>query len=122
MTIHPLVGAFYRPPAKAILQVLPTGCPLLLVPEPTNEFDPNAIRVEVESCHIPSGEPLEVALDSQGFTPSEIFLQTRWHLGDIPRAAAVVVAGRLNSRPTVAQLCFSAEGKPQVRFAEGLEE
>lgn len=44
----PLVGAFHRPPAKTVLEVLPHGTALLLVPEPENPYDAGAIRVMVD--------------------------------------------------------------------------
>lgn len=44
----PLVGAFHRPPAKTVLEVLPIGTTLLLVPEPENPYDAGAIRVLVD--------------------------------------------------------------------------
>jgi hypothetical protein len=44
----PLVGMAFRPPAKQILSILPLGTNLILVPEPTNQYDPNAIQVHVD--------------------------------------------------------------------------
>lgn len=48
-----LVGAFHRPPAKQVLECLPTGQPLLLIPEPENPYDREALRVLVEPGTIP---------------------------------------------------------------------
>jgi hypothetical protein len=61
-----LVGAHFRPPAKALLAVLPTGHPLFLRPEPTNEYDSNAVQVALRTA---------------------VLSQEEWHLGYLPRAA-----------------------------------
>lgn len=44
----PLVGQNFRPPARQVLTVLPLGTELHLRTEPENEYDPNAVRVEVD--------------------------------------------------------------------------
>lgn len=41
----PLVGAYFRPPAQAVLSQLPSGAALLIEPEPSNPYDENACRV-----------------------------------------------------------------------------
>lgn len=43
--VSPIVGAQFRPPALLLLRVLPTNHPLILEAEPSNEYDPDAIRV-----------------------------------------------------------------------------
>lgn len=43
--VAPIVGAQFRPPALLLLRVLPTNHPLILEAEPSNEHDPDAIRV-----------------------------------------------------------------------------
>lgn len=66
----PLVGAFHRPPAKTVLEVLPHGCVLLLVPEPENPYDAGAIRVMVDLSALCADDDfatvLETALDAVG--------------------------------------------------------
>lgn len=43
--VAPIVGAQFRPPAALLLRVLSMGHPLLLEGEPSNEHDPDAIKV-----------------------------------------------------------------------------
>lgn len=43
--VAPIVGAQFRPPALLLLRVLPSQHPLILESEPSNEHDPDAIRV-----------------------------------------------------------------------------
>src|SRR5215472_7503586 len=47
MTLHqvPIVGMNFRPPADQVIMLVPEGSPLILMHEPTNPYDPNAIRV-----------------------------------------------------------------------------
>lgn len=42
-----IVGMHFRPPAKVVLEAMPSGMGLLLVPEPTNAYDEFAIQVLV---------------------------------------------------------------------------
>ena len=46
----PLVGAHFRPPAKALIQSLPVGQVLRLSREPDNQYDTNAIQVWLRHC------------------------------------------------------------------------
>lgn len=41
----PLVGAYFRPPAQAVLSQLPSGAALLIEREPLNPYDHKACRV-----------------------------------------------------------------------------
>ena len=43
----PIVGMHFRPPAKQVLAVLPSGAKLGLEPEPENPYDEKAIKVFV---------------------------------------------------------------------------
>lgn len=87
MTIYsaPIVGAHFRPPAKAILQVLPADCPLVLRHDPENEFSTEAIAVYLRSADIPeSARPeLEIHGPGYGFSLESILAQAEWHLGYI---------------------------------------
>lgn len=59
-----LVGAHFCPPAKQLLTALPAGTPLLLIPEPDNPYDENAVRVLLPLSSLPSTEdPLSGGLD-----------------------------------------------------------
>lgn len=89
-----IVGAHFRPPAKALLACLPAGHPLWLRPEPTNEYDSNAVQVLLRSDSLPSllEEPffrdeLERQLAGQGSDVESVLAQEEWHLGYLPRAA-----------------------------------
>ena len=118
MPVFPIVGAFHRPPARAILQVLPINCPLTLRPEPTNEYDPNAIQILVSTSHIPTTqhEQLEVLAAGYGFTLEEILAEPEWHLGYIPRDRneGLTELGELEGK-----LGFDLKGKPTVEFEKG---
>lgn len=86
-----LVGAHFRPPAKALLACLPAGHPLYLRPEPTNEFDENAVQVLLASSTIPQDEFLRDELNNQlagqGFDLETVLGEPEWHLGYLPKAA-----------------------------------
>lgn len=111
----PIVGAHFRPPAKSILNVLPGGTALKLVPEPTNAYDPNACAVYVESANIPVSvhDDLAIAVEGQGYTLEEILEYPAWHLGYIPRTAAETLAPQI-SEPLDGTLGFNMEGKPTI--------
>lgn len=89
-----IVGAHFRPPAKALLSCLPAGHQLWLRPEPTNEWDENAVQVLLRSASLRSllTEPfirdeLERQLSGQGSDIESVLVQPEWHLGYLPRAA-----------------------------------
>jgi hypothetical protein len=52
----PIVGMAHHKPAPTIMSLLPAGTPLYLELEPTNPYDPNAIKVWIEdfSAHTDS--------------------------------------------------------------------
>jgi hypothetical protein len=127
----PLVGMHFRPPAKAILSVLPSACPLLVVPEPDNAYDANALQVFVPSAAIPQSQhsELDSAASLYGTSLAEILAQERWHLGYVKATEAVHLAPRINNlaaepgrwtaneegQPFVpATLSFDSAGKPLV--------
>lgn len=93
--ITSIVGQHFRPPAKALLACLPAGHPLFLRPEPTNEWDANAVQVLLHSSSLRPlllQEPffrdeLEQQLSGQGHDVEGVLAQEEWHLGYLPRAA-----------------------------------
>jgi len=93
----PVVGMHFRPPAKAILQVLPSDFPLGIEMEPDNEFDPNAIKVMVKSEDIPKDayHDLNTLAQGYGFTTEQILEQPAWHLGYVKATHAAELAGFL---------------------------
>lgn len=135
-----LVGAHFRPPAKALLACLPAGHPLLLRPEPTNEYDENAVQVLLRTetltplCNAPFfSEELNNQLEGAGFDLQTILESDEWHLGYLPRAAkgnqaleawnievqvavhTVLPANADGTFPCApARLSFDASGKPTV--------
>jgi len=120
---YPIVGAYYHPPAKAILEFLPVGHPLILLPEPTNEVDPNAIAVWIKSSSLPDpgSEEWESALAGFGLTWDELRSKPYYHLGYIPTTAAaqIMADGGLNldrDGQVKAEFTVGARGGPRVRF------
>jgi HIRAN domain len=117
----PIVGAYYHPPAKSILQVLPAGTPLWLEPEPDNIHDPNAVKILVASANIPQSAHEELALLAalQGWSLEEILCEETWHLGYVPRGLAPSVCRALEAGgSTLATLCFSPKGAPLAAWDE----
>jgi hypothetical protein len=120
---YPIVGAHYHPPARAILNFLPIGHPLILLPEPTNHVDPNALAVWIMSETLPSegGDEWESTLAGFGLTWDQLKSEPFWHLGYIPAAVAAKYAseggltldsdGRL-----MAEFTVGAQGGPRIRW------
>ena len=88
MPMYPIVGERHYPPAKAILQTLPIGTKLSLVPYPSNPVDPNAIMVWVDSEDIRSSADLDQFASGFGHDSASIKSQTSWHLGYIAAPVA----------------------------------
>ena len=111
----PIVGMHFRPPAKAIIQSLPNECPLWLIPEPTNEYDANAVKVVVKSADIPEDQHqiLGTLTAGYGFSLDEILTQPEWHLGYVKREYAAMIAGKITG-VLQGQLRFSLDGAPVV--------
>lgn len=116
VTIVPLVGAHYRPPAKSILANLPGACPLVLEAEPSNEYDPNAVKVLVETKNIPEDRHGELDMMAAGYGISiqEILAQPSWHLGYVARDHAERLQPLLASVES-AELGFGSDDKPFVK-------
>ncbi len=93
MPSYEIVGAHFRPPAKALLSGIETGQTLYLRAEPTNPHDENAIQVILRSKDIPesSYDILEAELAGFGKDLSDINSQPDWHLGYIRREVAKVL-------------------------------
>jgi hypothetical protein len=118
---YPIVGAHFRPPAKGILEGLPSGCPLTLRPEPDNMFDPNAVMVTLRSADVPTSahERLAQGLPLWGSSLEEFLASPEWHLGYVPRTRAVELAPSLRGADASALLTFSATGQPSVTRTKG---
>lgn len=91
MTEHtlPIVGAHFRPPAKFLLQCFRLDQELVLIPEPDNPYDPNAIAVHVLTLSIPADAAMAAAIDDKcsgsGHDNESIREPSSWHLGFIPK-------------------------------------
>lgn len=127
MTTHfvPLVGMHFRPPAKAILAVLPAHTPLRLVPEPDNPHDANALAVHVASADIPNSDAAREQLNSDalpfGFTVEDILGEASWHLGYVARThaewlAPIIATKNPQEGSWLCELAFDATGKPAVKI------
>ena len=119
----PIVGAYFRPPAKVLIEVLSIGTPLELIAEPDNIYDPNAIAVWLNSSHIPpeAYSRLEELLPPFGYSLEDVMNEEYWHLGYVPKE----LAKRLRetqaidtSEPMAVTISLSSNGAPRVRRAE----
>jgi len=74
-----IVGSHFVPPAKILLENLPTKAPLELVAEPENPYDANAIVVLVNPSAIPASrhETLREILPTMGHDWDEILAEGR---------------------------------------------
>ena len=121
----PIVGSHYRPPAKALLSVLPAGTILLARPEPENQYDPNAIMVVLHTSDIPHThrDAIAAAVAGYGFTVDEIFCAAEWHLGYIPAKIAMHLVKRMEGQEHEGKLAFDLLGKPKIDLpiGEGFE-
>lgn len=79
----PLVGMRFRPPAEHIVSVLPVGSPLILYPEPENQYDHNAVAVLFDMREFPAHriETLNSLLLDGPFTVHGLVDQVHVHLG-----------------------------------------
>lgn len=119
----PVVGAHFRPPAKAIIDSLPAGHELKLIAEPDNQFDPQAIKVEVTTESIKKLPPNVLGLmrtlceqfghDLDGLLEDYPAI----HVGYIPRAMTHEVHPKLTNGLGEATLGFTSTGRPAVVLA-----
>jgi len=114
----PIVGYFFRPPAKALCAALRPGAALIAVREPQNEFDPNAIRVIVTSAEVlaqSDSATLTTLCAEYGFSLDDIRDAESWHLGYIPAAIAATIAPRIEIGVDYpGQFALSPAGKPMI--------
>lgn len=98
MSLLPIVGGRYRPPADTVLGNLPGDTPLILVREPENQHDPNAIKVclPVGWGDAMSEEHKTQLNDAVSLTGHEINYDEEFHLGYIPRDLAAAIAGQMD--------------------------
>lgn len=123
MTTHilPIVGAHFRPPAKALLGVLPMGTKLTLFPEPTNPYDANAVQILLDGQDIGdtiSDATIADAIIGTGWSPEEV-REGVLHLGYIPKTEAVWLQAKVPAKGLDGTLAFSMDGKPAIKFELG---
>lgn len=119
----PIVGMKFRPPALALVDALAVGTPLLLVAEPENAYDPNAIAVWLYAKDIPEGAKvkLEEDLPRFGTDLDTVMAAEQHHLGYIPKemAAQLKECGAVtNDEPVSVTFSTSSTGAPRVRFEQ----
>lgn len=129
----PLVGSHFHAPAKGILACLPNRTPVVVIPEPTNPFDENALRVHVSAGKVPESqhEKLGMLLGGYGYQLDEFLapvpasedpadattlVHREWMLGHIKRDHAATLAPMLGGHPHPGTLVFDADGKPHVEI------
>lgn len=132
-----LVGAHFHPPAKTLLEHLPSGTLLELVPEPWNPYDESAVQVFLAPEAIPETEHAELAdlLPASGFDLQEMLsseqLVALGHLASSSgkpllqaRKTDEGLVGNLEFLQVFAsgvswqaELVFRGDGKPAVRLS-----
>jgi hypothetical protein len=118
MRTYSIVGAFYRPPAEAILNALRVGTGLILKREPENTYDANAIAVWLPAAGLPEATREFIdSLAGYGVTGDAYAAYGDVHLGYIPReiAATIVANGLRDDAIISASFAVSPRGKPLVR-------
>lgn len=121
----PIVGMFFRPPAKTLLKYLPAESSLTLQRELENPYDPNAVMVFCDVADIPAEfhEDLNAEAEPFGFSIEEILAQDQWHLGYIAKEYAAHLAPLLDKNPPDSvYLFFNIENKPMAKITIELEE
>ena len=121
-----IVGAHFRPPAKGLLLCLPAGSKLLARREASNAYDANAIQViwpttglDASSGIGLSRDAVQSAMEGFGSSADEIFAQSEWHLGYIPRTEASSLAPSMDASGIAelpGELTFAATGGAQIQF------
>lgn len=123
---YPIVGAFYHPPAKAILNTLPIGTNLFLRPDSkgattiSDHDDPTAIAVYIDISEIEeiiTNEKLKQTflgeLANSGYSLDEVLDSGTLHLGYIPKnSASKLVVPDFHK----AKFTTTIDGKPAITF------
>lgn len=116
----PIVGMFYRPPAKALIAVMSVGTKLTLLAEPDNPYDSNAIAVWLDPSDFSEDVKAQLpsALADFGFSLDDIMAKPAWHLGYVPKeiAAQLRATGFDSDACIIGAFRLSASGAPRVAF------
>jgi len=122
LTSAPIVGMHFRPPAKALVAALPSGTPLLLEPEPTNQYDPFAVKVLVDLSDMYDDfwDEIDQALGLAGVEKDEL-LEAPRHIAYIDKAktgsAMQVFAAMTAGHVPSARLGFDGNGNALVTMS-----
>jgi hypothetical protein len=121
----PLRGAWHRPPAQALLRAAKANAALVLLREPENAYDSNAIAAWLPAGEFVSQEKLEEELAKSGWDTDR--LMDLWHEGPEPIGSPAWQVGYMakefaasavaNRWPLAdASLAWNADGKPAIRL------
>lgn len=127
----PIVGMHFRPPAKDVINLLPGGCRLILMREPDNPYDVNAIKVllpgfspEGEHAALYDSMRLQAAADEFSALPWNVdSLTDPLHLGYIDSkktGRAADWSGEMDARQLMmweCKLTFGLDGKPAAEVS-----
>ena len=127
----PLVGAYFRPPAKLVLESMSVRTPLTLVPEPENPYDELAIGVWVrpQAMNIIAAQDREALFAQSGFPLADLIAQEGLiQLGYLARTGPKAPIGNTHVHAAAdlvggwdhlsAELAFGTAGVPLVRISE----
>lgn len=111
-----LVGMHFHPPAPAVLAHLPQGARLIIEPEPTNPYDPHAMRVLVDLFQVPGEQinELELKLAGFGMDFDSLAQEGRMMLGHLASAIGKPYAKAREKGDPVSAGCIDFE-RAQVR-------
>jgi len=131
----PIMGAYYRPPAKAILDHLAAGQALVLRADPygetagTEHNDPTAIAVflvpdeqmrarfiDSDGQYTRAGAALSEALGGYGYTVEEIIHEKEWHVGYVKKEIAAEIGGLPESEDVAGSFRVGGQGGARVVF------
>jgi len=112
--ILPIVGAHYRPPAKAILEHLSPGTELHLQAEPQNPYDENAIMVLLSPSDLPQAEEFWSLCEANFGITEEDLAGAPIHLGYIPKVDTHMVHPTLQDGLGSGTFTITAAGKPAI--------
>lgn len=107
-----LMGAHFRPPAKLILEHLQGGTELYLLPEPTNPYDENAIKVCLATENLPTSADFSDALAGFGHSLESLHGEAFLHLGYIEKGRTADY-----KNISIVYLGWNSLGKPTVSGA-----
>lgn len=115
----PIVGSFFRPPAKLVCEKLALDTKLTLKPEPENQFDVNAVAVWLNFFDMSHGTMAALVdeLPSCGHSIESLEDMKDIHLGYIPKELAKILRER-GFEGAEGKFKTSSKGSPMVEFVD----